>query len=85
MKKVLRTKNNNKIKSTLSISKYPYLLTTYNKNYNTPKNIRSNKSYHNHSYYKMAINENNTYSLYNPDEEYVTKLNFLILDQKMVK
>ena len=82
MKKVLRTKNNNKIKSTLSISKYPYLLTTYNKNYNTPKNIRSNKSYHNHSHYKMTINENNAYSLYNPDEEYVTKLNFFNIGAK---
>ena len=82
MKKVLRTKNNNKIKSTLSISKYPYLLTTYNKNYNTPKNIRSNKSYHNHSHYKMTTNENNTYSLYNPDEEYVTKLNFFNIGSK---
>jgi hypothetical protein len=82
MKKVLRTKNNNKIKSTLSITKYPYLLTTYNKNYNTPKNIRSNKSYHNHSHYKMTINENNAYSLYNPDEEYVTKLNFFNIGAK---
>jgi len=82
MKKVLRTKNNNKIKSTLSITKYPYLLTTYNKNYNTPKNIRSNKSYHNHSHYKMTINENNTFSLYNPDEEYVTKLNFFNIGTK---
>ena len=83
MKKVLRTKNNNKIKgSTLSITKYPYLLTTYNKNYNTPKNIRSNKSYHNHSHYKMTISDNNTYSLYNPDEEYVTKLNFFNIGGK---
>ena len=54
---------------------YPYLLTSYNKYYNTHLNIKSNKS-HNKTHNKLTININNTFNLYNPDEEYVTKLNF---------
>jgi len=71
MKKI-RKKNE---KSYISITKYPYLLTTYNKNYNKQLNNRNNKSYNN-THNKMTININNTFCLFNPDEEYVTKLNF---------
>ena len=63
------TRNNNEIKK-LNITKYPYLLTSYNRKYD-----RNNKSYNN-THNKLKININKTFSLYNPDEEYVTKLNF---------
>ena len=82
MKRRFKSKNKKKYKSNLSITKYPYLLTTYNKNYKTPLNIRSNKSYHNHTLNKMTLTENNTFSLFNPDEEYVTKLNFFNIGAK---
>ena len=63
------TRNNNEIKK-INITKYPYLLTSYNRKYD-----RNNKSYNN-THNKLKININKTFNLYNPDEEYVTKLNF---------
>ena len=71
------TRKNNE-KNYKNITKYPYLLTTYNRNDNNRKlNVRNNKSYGNsRNKLKITINTNNTFSLFNPDEEYVTKLNF---------
>ena len=72
MKKKLRKKD-----IATNSKKFPYLLTSYNKYYSTtPLNIRSNKSSHNKTHNKLTINISNTFSLFNPDEEYVTKLNF---------
>jgi hypothetical protein len=60
----------------ISIKKYPYLITSYNQNYKNRKTSdRNNKSYNN-THNKLRLNTNNTFSLFNPDEEYVTKLNF---------
>ena len=60
----------------ISITKYPYLITSYNQNYKNRKTSdRNNKSYNN-THNKLRLNTNNTFSLFNPDEEYVTKLNF---------
>ena len=73
MKKNPRKKNEN---NSISITKYPYLLTAYNKTYKNRKlKDRNNKSY-NSTHNKLKINTNNTFCLFNPDEEYVTKLNF---------
>ena len=55
--------------------KYPYLLTSYNKYNNTQLKLKSNKS-RNITHNKLTLNINNTFSLFNPDEEYATKLNF---------
>ena len=73
MKKNPRKKNEN---NSISITKYPYLLTAYNKSYKNRKlKDRNNKSY-NSTHNKLKNNTNNTFCLFNPDEEYVTKLNF---------
>ena len=77
MKRRIRKKNDK-----INNIKYPYLLTSYNKNYNTPFNSRSNKSYQNKTHNKLNINVNNTFNLFNPDEEYVTKLNFFSIGSK---
>ena len=77
MKRRVRKKNDK-----INNIKYPYLLTSYNKNYNTPFNSRSNKSYQNKTHNKLNINVNNTFNLFNPDEEYVTKLNFFSIGSK---
>ena len=82
MKKIIREKDKNIFKDhTLPTKKYPYLL-TYNKYYKTPMNIRNNKSYHNKTHNKLRINANDTFHLFNPDEEYVTKLNFFNIGTK---
>ena len=71
MKKKIRKKIENKSKdnNNARIIKYPYLLTSYNNsNYRKGFNLRKTRTNN------KTIN--NTLSLYNPDEEYVTKLNF---------
>ena len=77
MKKRIRKKND-----ILINIKYPYLVTSYNKKYNMPLNVRSNKSYHSKTHNKLNINTNTTFNLFNPDEEYVTKLNFFSIGTK---
>ena len=77
MRKRIRKKNDKLINT-----KYPYLVTSYNKNYNIPFNVRNNKSYHSKTHNKLNINTNTTFNLYNPDEEYVTKLNFFSIGTK---
>ena len=67
---------------------FPYLLTSYNKYHNMPSININNKTYHNKTHNKLRINTNtnsntnNTFTLYDPDEEYVTKLNFFNIDSQ---
>ena len=74
-KKIENKANENNIK-------YPYLLTSYNKNYSSSFNQRSTNSFQKNSKNKLNLKANNTFTLYNPDEEYVTKLNFFNIGAK---
>ena len=78
--KRIRNKIENKEKK--NNIKYPYLFTSYNKNYKTSYNLRNNNSHQKISNNKLNIKGNNTFILYNPDEEYVTKLNFFNIETK---
>ena len=84
MKKKLKKKDGIKLKYNTKTNpkNYPYLLTSYNKYHNMPSININNKTYHNKTHNKLKINTNNTFTLFNPDEEYVTKLNFFNIDSQ---